>query len=152
MVESNIQVDRVLDVLSEGFFRPIMSCDLSQIPDTLLHGQFRFKDDHILRPTDLYRQIKHIGVLIVGAPELPHPAKVSRRKAGDIGVALLQVFCRGNSGTFFFSGIDGFPDLGVHLHLLTPAGDSLVQCIIHFAVVYDFTDIHAFLLSDVLAS
>lgn len=138
----------VQDVLNKDLFGPVMSCDLSKIPSTLLHGQLCFQDDHILSPSNLHCQIECLGVLSVGAPEFPHPAKVSGRKARNIGVSLLQVFCRGNSGAFFFSGIDDVSDAGIHLHLLTTALYGLVQCVIHFAVVYILTDIHAFLLSD----
>jgi len=117
------------------------------VPRFFFQCQLGLQNDHILRPSDLHGLVQQGGAVLIGAVKLPHPARVPRREAGNIGIIGLQILGGDHSSPFFRPFTDRSPDPTVQLHLRQSCRHEAVQFSIHGAVVHSFPDVHWLLLS-----
>ncbi len=97
--------------------RPLELTGCPDIPYPLLVGQIRFQDDHILRPANGHGHSHNLRIVFIGTVELPHPAQVPGREAGNVRVRIMQVFRCGSSGAFLRSAADYPANLAAQFHL-----------------------------------
>lgn len=116
-----------LNVLHQFCFCPPQLCGGFHVPAPFFHREIGFHDDHILRPADSHCQIQKCGEFTVHTAEIPHPAQIARGETGQIGICVLQIFRRCDSGALFCSGADQLADLAVQFHLRKRGGNQTIQ-------------------------
>ena len=117
------------------------------VPRFFFQCQLGLQNDHILRPSDLHGLVQQGGAVLIGAVQLPHPARVPGGEARGSGIFGLQILSGDHGGPFFRPLADCSADPTVQLHLRQSSRHETVQFSIHGAVVHRFSDVHWRLLS-----
>ena len=131
------------DSLLEFQLRPAELPSRFDVPCLLLGGQLRLQNNHVLRPADGHGLSQHLWCALIGAVELPHPARVPGGEAGGIRVRSTQILGCGDSGALLWSATDQPANLTVQFHLRQVRRHQGVQRREHGAVVNRFSDIHS---------
>lgn len=134
----------ILNVFHQFCFCPPKLCGGFHVPVPFFHREVGFHDDHILRPADSHCQTQKLGRFAIHAAEIPHPAQIARGETGQIGICVLQIFRRCDSGALFCSGADQLADLAVQFHLGQFRSYQTIQGGEQLAVVDRLSDIHGF--------
>ena len=100
-VECDFQMGGGFDLFYQFRLGPCKACHGPKVPRPLLHIEFGFQDDHILRPADLHGNSHQIRASFIHPVEIPHPAQVARGETCGVRILFGQVFRSRNSRTFF---------------------------------------------------
>lgn len=123
------QVGVALQLLKQHRFCPSVLKRSLQIPAALRHGQIRFQDGDIMRPSKLHCRIHHFLVITIHLVKVPHPAKVAGRKACFVRMMFLDVFSGSYGSTFFRSLANCLANQYCNFHLRMISGENLIQAV-----------------------
>ena len=105
------------DLLRQLQFGPSKLPDSTDVPGFLLERQFRFQDNHVLRPANGHRLGHDLRNTLIGAVEIPHPPQAPGREPNGVGVCALQIFRSGYGRALLRPAADQTANAAVQLHL-----------------------------------